>query len=127
MSLQHKLSVMDADLEKAEARLAEAKAAQQEGDQSKTISEGLQRKIQLLEEELDAADKNLKDAMEKCVVAVARGPARRVLTVPRIGCGRWTSRRSTLSARCSGWSRSATSGRRSTRCATRAALCGCIG
>ena len=124
MSLQHKLSVMDADLEKAEARLAEAKAAQQEGDQSKTISEGLQRKIQLLEEELDAADKNLKDAMEKCV---ARAPARRVLTVPRIGCGRWTSRRSTLSARCSGWSRSATSGRRSTRCATRTGLRGCVG
>lgn len=67
---------MDADLEKAETKLADAKAAQQEGDQSKTISEGLQRKIQLLEEELDAADKNLKDAMEKCVVAVppcARG------------------------------------------------------
>ena len=67
MSLQHKLSVMDADLEKAESKLAEAKAAQEEGDNSKTQNEALQRKIQLLEEELDAADKNLKDAMEKCV------------------------------------------------------------
>ncbi|CCL99690.1 uncharacterized protein FIBRA_01711 [Fibroporia radiculosa] len=67
-SLQHKLSVMDGDLEKAENKLAAAKTAQEEGDQSKTINEGLQRKIQLLEEELDAADKNLKDAMEKCVL-----------------------------------------------------------
>ncbi|PCH44284.1 hypothetical protein WOLCODRAFT_26668 [Wolfiporia cocos MD-104 SS10] len=64
-SLQHKLSVMDGDLEKAESKLSAAKAAQEEGDQSKTMNEGLQRKIQLLEEELDAADKNLKDAMEK--------------------------------------------------------------
>lgn len=121
---------MDGDLEKAEGKLNEAKAAQAEGDQSKTISEGLQRKIQLLEEELDAADKNLKDAMEKCVlprVPAAAAAAGCVLTMPRIGCGRWTSRRSTLSARYSGWSRSATSGRRSTRCAARAGIRACFG
>lgn len=115
---------MDVDLEKAESKLNEAKAAQAEGDQSKTISEGLQRKIQLLEEELDAADKNLKDAMEKCV---PRAPAGRVLTVPRIDCGKWTSRQSTLSARCSGWSRSATNGKRNTRCANRAGIRACFG
>lgn len=113
MSLQHKLSVMDGDLEKAETKLADAKAAQAEGDQSKTISEGLQRKIQLLEEELDAADKNLKDAMEKYVRPVI---GESVLIMPRIGCGRWTSRQSTSSVRSSDWSKSATSGRRSTRC-----------
>lgn len=61
---------MDTDLEKAESKLSAAKAAQEEGDQSKTVNEGLQRKIQLLEEELDAADKNLKDAMEKYVVYI---------------------------------------------------------
>ena len=66
-SLQHKISVLDADLEKAEGKLADLKAAQEDGEQSKTANEGLQRKIQLLEEELDAADKNLKEAMDKYV------------------------------------------------------------
>lgn len=66
-SLQHKLSVLDADLEKAESKLSEAKLHQEEGEQSKTTNEGLQRKIQLLEEELDAAEKNVKETVEKCV------------------------------------------------------------
>ena len=66
-SLQHKISVLDADLEKAEGKLSDLKSAQEDGEQSKTANEGLQRKIQLLEEELDAADKNLKEAMDKYV------------------------------------------------------------
>ena len=66
-SLQHKISVLDADLEKAEGKLTDLKSAQEDGEQSKTANEGLQRKIQLLEEELDAADKNLKEAMDKYV------------------------------------------------------------
>nr|VWO94655.1 Peptide methionine sulfoxide reductase MsrB (EC (Peptide-methionine (R)-S-oxide reductase) [Ganoderma boninense] len=64
-SLQHKISVLDGDLEKAETKLTDLKSAQEDGEQSKSANEGLQRKIQLLEEELDAADKNLKDAMDK--------------------------------------------------------------
>jgi tropomyosin, fungi type len=66
-SLQHKLSVMDAELEKAEGKITEMKAANQEGDAVRSTSEGLQRKIQLLEEELDAAEKNVKETVEKCV------------------------------------------------------------
>lgn len=64
-SLTHKLSILDADLEKAEARLHESKAAQEEGEHSKSTNEGLMRKVQLLEEELDAAEKNVKETMEK--------------------------------------------------------------
>lgn len=64
-SLQHKLSILDAELEKAEAKLAESKVAQEEGEHSKTTNEGLIRKIQLLEEELDAAEKNVKETVEK--------------------------------------------------------------
>ncbi|KAH9935914.1 tropomyosin [Epithele typhae] len=64
-SLQHKVSVAETDLEKAESKLADLKHAQEDGETSKTANEGLQRKIQLLEEELDAADKNLKEAMDK--------------------------------------------------------------
>lgn len=66
-SLQHKLSILDADLEKAEAKIADSKAATEEGEHSKTANEGLTRKIQLLEEELDAAEKNVKETVEKCV------------------------------------------------------------
>jgi tropomyosin len=65
--LQHKLSVVDADLEKAEAKLAELKSAQEDGETSKSTNEGLLRKIQLLEEELDAAEKNVKETVEKWV------------------------------------------------------------
>ncbi|KDQ61671.1 hypothetical protein JAAARDRAFT_31136 [Jaapia argillacea MUCL 33604] len=64
-SLQHKLSVMDAELEKAETKLHDAKLANDDGEQSKMTNEGLTRKIQLLEEELDAAEKNVKETVEK--------------------------------------------------------------
>lgn len=69
-SLQHKLGVLDGQLEVAEGKLTEAKAAKEEGELSKTTNEGLIRKIQLLEEELDAAERNAKETMEKCVVDI---------------------------------------------------------
>ncbi|KAI0641907.1 tropomyosin [Trametes meyenii] len=65
ISLQHKLAVKEAEQDKIEGRLAELKAANDDSEYSKTTNEALTRKIQLLEEELDAADKNLKDAMDK--------------------------------------------------------------
>lgn len=64
-SLNHKLSVLDADLEKAESKLSESKAAAADGEHNKSTNEGLLRKVQLLEEELDAAEKNVKETMEK--------------------------------------------------------------
>jgi tropomyosin len=69
-SLQHKLGPQDADLEKAEDVIAESKAdreAGETGETSKMTNEGLSRKIQLLKEELDAAEKNVKETVEKCV------------------------------------------------------------
>lgn len=64
-SLTHKLSVLDGQLEDTEKKLVDAKSAKEEGEQSKTANEGLLRKIQLLEEELDAAEKNAKETTEK--------------------------------------------------------------
>ena len=58
---------MEGDLDKAESKLSESKAAQEEGETTKANAEGLQRKIQLLEEELDAAEKNAKEVVEKYV------------------------------------------------------------
>ncbi|KIY66862.1 hypothetical protein CYLTODRAFT_423062 [Cylindrobasidium torrendii FP15055 ss-10] len=64
-SLQHKLGVLDGELEKAEGKVTEYKSVQEEGEHSKTTNEALIRKIQLLEEELDAAEKNVKETVEK--------------------------------------------------------------
>ncbi|KAF9059714.1 tropomyosin [Rhodocollybia butyracea] len=64
-SLQHKLNVVEADMEKADGELDKMKRQNMEQIGSQTTSEGLQRKVQLLEEELDAAEKNAKDTVEK--------------------------------------------------------------
>jgi len=64
-SLTHRLGVLDKELEKAESKLAETKEAAAFSESNKTTNEGLVRKVQLLEEELDAAEKNLKDTVEK--------------------------------------------------------------
>lgn len=69
-SLNHKLGVLDADLEKSEARLAAAKLESADSTSTKSTAENLARKIQLLEDELDTAEKNVKETMEKYVVSI---------------------------------------------------------
>jgi len=64
-SLQHRLSVAEVDLDKSEAKLVDAKRLSDEGESSRSTTEALQRKIQLLEEELDNAEKNVKGTVEK--------------------------------------------------------------
>ena len=71
LSLTRKLDSATDSLEKAEADLEKYKKASLEGEQSKTTSEGLERKVQLLEEELDAAEKNVKETVEKCATYIA--------------------------------------------------------
>jgi tropomyosin len=66
-SLQHQLGVRDSEIEKLEGHVSTAKQAKELGDASRTESENLQRKIQLLEEELDQAEKNAKETVEKYV------------------------------------------------------------
>ncbi|KAF8949327.1 hypothetical protein BGZ47_006864 [Haplosporangium gracile] len=64
-SLKNKLKLVEDDLEKAENRIAEAKLNLDEGETSKTVGEGLARKVSLLEAELDAAERNLRETTEK--------------------------------------------------------------
>ena len=66
-SLQHKLSVAEAELEKAEASLKDHKSAKEEVGHTKDTNESLSRKIALLEEELDNAEKNLRETTDKWV------------------------------------------------------------
>jgi len=64
-SLQHKLALADETNEKLEEQLGQYKSSSLEGESSRTTSENLTRKVQLLEEELDVAEKNVKETVEK--------------------------------------------------------------
>lgn len=66
-SFQHQLQVSDETTQKLEEQLGQYKSSSLEGESSRTTSENLTRKVQLLEEELDAAEKNVKETVEKCV------------------------------------------------------------
>ncbi|KAK0355911.1 tropomyosin-2 [Friedmanniomyces endolithicus] len=66
-SLQHKNSVLETEVEKLERLHGEAKAAADESAQHGTQNEGLTRKLQLLEEEAEENEKNLRETNEKYV------------------------------------------------------------
>jgi tropomyosin len=56
---------LEAENEKTEEKLKEYKASSLDSEHSKTTADTLIRKVQLLEEELDAAEKNLKETVDK--------------------------------------------------------------
>lgn len=64
-SLTHKNQVLEGEVEKLETGIKEAKAAADESSQHGTQNETLQRKLQLLEDEAEAADKNLRETNDK--------------------------------------------------------------
>lgn len=64
-SLQHKNGLLEAEVEKLEAQIKDAKAAGEEGAQHGTQNEALQRRLQLLEDEAEEADKNLRETNDK--------------------------------------------------------------
>lgn len=112
-SMSHKISVLEAELDKVDAKLAEAKAAQDEGETLKSANENLTRKVALLEEELDAAEKNVKETMEKYVARIVFICYQLLMICS--GCGKLTSRQNTLNVKFNELSKSAISGRRSLR------------
>ncbi len=64
-SLTHRNGVLEAEIEKLETGIKEAKTAAGEASQHGAENEALQRKLQLLEEEAEAADKTLRETNEK--------------------------------------------------------------
>ncbi|EFY97599.1 tropomyosin like family protein [Metarhizium robertsii] len=64
-SLQHKNNLLEGEVEKLEAATKDFKKAADEGQQHGTQNETLQRRLQLLEEEAEDADKTLREANEK--------------------------------------------------------------
>jgi len=66
-SLQHKNSMLEQEVEKLEGMHKDAKAAADESAQHGTQNEGLQRRVQLLEEEAEENDRVLRETNEKYV------------------------------------------------------------
>ena len=64
-SLTHRNGLLEAEVEKLEHGVKEAKTIAEEGSQHSTQLETLQRRLQLLEEEAEEADKNLRETNDK--------------------------------------------------------------
>jgi tropomyosin, fungi type len=64
-SLQHKNNLLEASVDKLEVEVKELKKANEEGGSHATHNETLQRRLQLLEEEAEEADKNLRETNDK--------------------------------------------------------------
>lgn len=66
-SLQHKNGLLESEVEKLEGNVKDFKKAADETTSTGTQNETLQRRLQLLEEEAEDADKTLREANEKFV------------------------------------------------------------
>ena len=64
-SLSHKNQLLETDVDKLETGIKEAKAAAEESGQHGTQNESLQRRLQILEEEAEGADRNIRETNEK--------------------------------------------------------------
>lgn len=64
-SLSHRNQLLEGEVEKLDGQLADAKKTVAEGAHSGQQSEALQRRLQVLEEEAENADKTLKETTEK--------------------------------------------------------------
>lgn len=72
-SLTHRNQLLEAEVEKLETGVKEAKAAAGESAQHGTQNEALTRRLQLLEEEAEEADKTLRDTNDKYVCMCLSG------------------------------------------------------
>jgi tropomyosin len=64
-SLSHRNQLLETEVEKLEAAHKDTKGLLEERGQHGTQNEALQRKLQLLEEEAEESDKNIRETNEK--------------------------------------------------------------
>ena len=64
-SLTHRNQLLEAEVEKVEGAHKESKAIADESSHHSSQNEALQRRLQLLEDEAEASDKNLRETNEK--------------------------------------------------------------
>lgn len=74
-SLSHKNQLLEAEVEKLETGLKDAKAIASESSQAGSQNESLQRRLQVLEDEAEEADKNIRELNEKYVKIEPVGPS----------------------------------------------------
>ena len=66
-SLSHKNQLLEAEVEKHEGQIKDQKKSLETNASANTQNESLQRRLQLLEEEAEESDKNLRETNEKYV------------------------------------------------------------
>lgn len=71
-SLSHKNGLLEGEVDKLETQIKEIKGTAEESTQHSRQNETLQRRLQLLEEEAEEADKNLRETNDKYVFFVSR-------------------------------------------------------
>ena len=64
-SLTHRNQLLETEVEKLEGAHKESKAVADESSHHSSQNEALQRRLQLLEDEAEQADKNLRESNEK--------------------------------------------------------------
>jgi tropomyosin len=64
-SLTHKNTMLENEVEKLESGIKDAKRLAEEGSHAGSQNESLARRLQLLEEEAEQADRNLRETNEK--------------------------------------------------------------
>lgn len=111
-SLQHRNSVLEKDNERIDGLHKDAKAAADQSKDHGTQAESLQRKLAVLEEEAEQADKQLRETTEKCVPPWQTNEE---YTDTRLGFVSQMSRLVTTSVRSRLWNRMSSNGRRSTK------------
>ena len=99
-SLTHRNGLLESEVEKLESGIKDAKAISADSSQHATQNEALTRRLQLLEDEAEEADKTLRETNEKWVTLLA--PLHHTdYVVPDFV--KQTSRRDTTSARSRHW------------------------
>ena len=93
VSLQHKISNLESELDKAELKITASKSAKEGEEEHKSVNEALNRKIALLESELDNAEKQLRETTDKWVVPFhpSHSPQQSLVISAR-GVGNWLSK-----------------------------------
>lgn len=66
-SLTHRNGLLEKEVESLEGQSKTAKSEADEHSHHSTQNEALQRRLQILEDEAEEADKNLRETNEKCV------------------------------------------------------------
>ena len=114
-SLRHNNTNLEAEVEKLEGHVTKHKGELDRVGEAGSQNEALQRRLQLLEEEAEESDKNLRETNEKYAAPMTTIHRGFLADDRTTGYVRQTSKLDTTSARCRLWRTRKSNGSRSTR------------